>query len=423
VSGAAIGAARRLRGPESETVLAGGVAQLGILVSGVLAARMLGVENRGHLALFWVIGLIPLQLGMLGLPLAATYWIARSPLDARRLLAVLRVPALWQIALVPLVVVTLMLALFADDGGSLLAAGLIFAIAIPLVIAQQYALAVLLGLRNYRQFNLYRLLPVGLYALALIPLFALGVHSLVAVTLCWTGAAAIGSVAVVVATLALLADGDERHAAPIPSYGEMTRFGLKALLGSNSPSDTFQLDQAAVGLFISPAALGLYVVGVAFTNLPRLISSNLGLVASPEVTAEPDPKRAWAAVWKFGALTLLLCGLAVGALELAAGWLVPLLFGDSFSGATTLTRILLVAALLAAVRRVLSDAIRGVGHPGAGALAEIIALVTLLVGIVLFAGDSAEAIAKVTVAAASAGLVAITFAALWLRRRTGTATD
>ena len=48
----------------------------------------------------------------------------------------------------------------------------------------------------------------------------------------------------------------------------MTRFGLKSLFGSISPIDTLRLDQAVVGLLLTPVALGFYVVAQASRTFP-----------------------------------------------------------------------------------------------------------------------------------------------------------
>ena len=39
-----------------------------VLVTGVLAARVLGPIDRGHLALIWTVALVLAQFGTLGLP-------------------------------------------------------------------------------------------------------------------------------------------------------------------------------------------------------------------------------------------------------------------------------------------------------------------------------------------------------------------
>ena len=52
------------------------------------------------------------------------------------------------------------------------------------------------------------------------------------------------------------------------------------------------LDQAVVGLFMPPSVLGLYVVAVAFTNLPRFVGQSIGMVAYPTVANARDPLEA-----------------------------------------------------------------------------------------------------------------------------------
>lgn len=413
-----LAALRSRRSPTTETVITGGIAQLAILVSGVLAARMLGVDDRGRLALFWVIGLIATQVIMLGLPLAGTYWIARNAANARRFIEAIRIPAMLQAGAVTLVAAVAVLLVFDDAGSDVEAAGLITVAALPLIVGQQYALAILLGQHRYRAFNLCRVLPLAAYSLALVGLLLSGHDSLTDIALCWAISAVVASIATVTATRAGLppeAEGSK----PLPRRRELLGFGVRSLFGSSSPSDTFQLDQAVVGLVISPAALGLYVVAVAFTNLPRLISQNLGLVATPQVAHEPDGEDTWRAVWRFAALSLVLCGIVVAALEAAAGALVPLLFGEQFAGAVSLTRILLLAALLAGIRRTLSDAVRGAGHPGAGAVAEATAWMVLLPGLAAFAGQGTRAVAFVMVGAALAGLLAMLLTASRAQRGHG----
>src|SRR5215471_425912 len=53
--------------------------QLGLLVSGVAGARILGVLDRGRSALLLLFASVLPLLATLGVPLALTYWIARRP--------------------------------------------------------------------------------------------------------------------------------------------------------------------------------------------------------------------------------------------------------------------------------------------------------------------------------------------------------
>jgi O-antigen/teichoic acid export membrane protein len=113
-------------------------------------------------------------------------------------------------------------------------------------------------------------------------------------------------------------------------------------------------------------------------------------------------------MWRFFGIAWVLAGAIVIALELSIGWLLPLLFGDEFSDAVPLTRILLVGALLYSVRRVLIDGARGAGRPGLGSAVELVSFVTLLAGIAVLAPIfGAEGIATAVAIAAGVGLLVL----------------
>ena len=189
-----------------------------------------------------------------------------------------------------------------------------------------------------------------------------------------------GLIALVFAVRGLPKHAEEDEA---PSRWQMLRFGLKALLGTLSPVDVVRLDQAVVGLFLTPVALGLYVVAQALANLPRVVATSIGVVAYPQVAAEHDRDSARRAMWRFFFLGLALSALVVGVLELMAGELITLFFGEDFTEATAITQILLLASLFMAGRRVLTDGINGIGHPGFGTIAEVTSWILLLPGLAI----------------------------------------
>jgi O-antigen/teichoic acid export membrane protein len=185
-------------------------------------------------------------------------------------------------------------------------------------------------------------------------------------------------------------------------------FGLRGLLGSTYPVDTFQFDQAVIGLFMSPTSLGLYVVAVSFTNLPRFVGQSIGMVAFPSIANSLDAADGRARLRRYVFLTTALSVAIVVGVELAAGWVVPFFFGDDFDQAVSLVRILVVAAFLSAVRRVLSEGARGLGKPGIGSLGELVAWVALLPALAVFATIwGVTGVAFAMVASSIAGLIAV----------------
>lgn len=391
-----------------------GLAGQGALaVSGILVARMLGVENRGHLALLNILPLLISQLGGLGIWLSVTFYVAREPSNTRGILRRLtRFVTLQALALTALHGLALLL-VFGEETAEVRLAAALTILAVPASLAQLYGFAILLGQQRFRAFNVCRLVPVGLYASSTLAVFLSGARSLPIVTACYVGVVTTGAMALPIALRRL---GPPAVGAGAPPLREMVTFGTRAILGSASPTDGFGLDQAAVGLFLSRGDLGLYVVGLAFTNLPRFVAQSIGMIAYPNVAAREDPRDARRALWRFFWVTSALCLAVVVGLELAVGWLIPFCFGESFSGAVGITRILLVSALLLSARRVLSDGARGAGEPGLGTAAEITSLVVLFPAMaVMTLALGVDGAATALAVASGAGLTAIAIG-LWRAR-------
>ena len=84
-----------------------------------------------------------------------------------------------------------------------------------------------------------------------------------------------------------------------PSVGRrfLVSFGLRGLLSSFSAVDVLRPDQVVLALFLSPSALGLYVVGLAFTNLPYFIAKSVGLITFPWVASRTEQADARRTMW------------------------------------------------------------------------------------------------------------------------------
>jgi O-antigen/teichoic acid export membrane protein/O-antigen ligase len=362
-------------------VLTAFTGQAVLVVSGVIVARMLGPENRGYLALLVLVPLVLAQAGALGVPLAVTYQIARDRTAAAGVWAALRPVVLFQAALLAGLHCVVLWALLSNDPDYVTSAALVTIVLVPAHLSQQYGLAVLQGRERFLAFNILRTAPAAVYAAAVAVLLVTDLDGLGEVALLWTGAnVAIGVLTLMVALRGLGPRGE----GPVPPVREMVGFGAKGLLGASSPIEYFRLDQAVVGLFLTPVSLGIYAVALAFTNLPRFISTSVGMVAYPHVAAQSDPVEARRQLRRFFLLTIVACVAVVAALEVSAEWLVPFFFGSEFESAVPIVRIVLVSALLIAARRILADGARGLGRPGLGTVAELVSLVTLIPALAVF---------------------------------------
>jgi O-antigen/teichoic acid export membrane protein len=372
------------------------------VVSGVLVARSLGPEDRGYLAFLVVVSGVCGLLGSLGLPTAATYYIAQSPSTARRIASSLAAPGMIQAAFAVVLQAGIVVAIVANEPERAKVAAAISLIIVPGILALFYGLAILQGQQRFTAFNVLRILPTSCYVVGVLLVFALDAADLVRVMAIWACANFFGGfLALAIACRGLEASSSDE---PTPARSELSRFGLKSLAGSLSPVDSFRLDQAVVGLFLAPISLGYYVAAQAFTGLPRVAAASVGLVAYPRVAAEHDRAGARRTMWRYFFLGTALTALAAGVLSVETGRLVNFFFGSDFEPAASISRWLLLASVFMGARRVLTDGANGLGLPGAGTIAELSSWVLLVPAIAILLptmGVDGVAIALVIAWAAS----------------------
>ncbi len=357
------------------TLLTSALIQLSLVVTGILAARSLGVEGRGELAFLLLAPRVVVLLGSIGLPLALTYYIARRPDSTIALLRSIASTAFIQAILLVAVTAIILIVGLPTENGDLITAALIILPAVPARLVHVYALGIVQGQKRFVPFNALRASSTVIYAIAFLALFLIGNPTLVTIAIAWTASfMAAAAYGVVTAARGLSVRREQASA----SRKDMVDFGLKGVLGWVSPIDGLRLDQAIIAFFLSPVALGLYVTAQAFITLPRFVAVSVGSVAYPSLAAtpwSPEAQRSWRRyVW----FTVALTGGVVGVLSLAAPWIIPFAFGAEFADAVGATRLLLLATFLWGIRRILTDGARGLGLPGLGSLAEISSWVSLV---------------------------------------------
>jgi O-antigen/teichoic acid export membrane protein len=343
--------------------------QLALFVSGILTARMLGAEDRGHFAIITLAAVIVIQLGLAGLPVSLTYQLARGRSAVGTVTQLSRTMIL-QAALLPVVAGFVLILATRHSSRMVQIAALLSIPVVSAGVAQNYALSVVQGLRDYRALNVLRTLPAAVNTVLIVAVYLAGQRSLVAVTVALVAAnvfVALLCVLVAVKRVRRQQETSNQQA----SLHELRVFGLKALLGSTSPVDSFRLDQAVVGLLLTSRALGVYVVALAFTNLPRFIAQAVSSIAYPQIASRGTREGRLRAMWQFVALGVVACAAVVLLLEVTVPWLVVTLFGREFDQAVEVTRILLLSGFFAALRKILADGTQGTGHPLLGSIAEV----------------------------------------------------
>ena len=362
-------------------------------LGGIILAHALGPTIRGEYAAITAWFGVALMVGGMGQPAALCFYVARDPGQAPDYVATSR--AMMLMTGVLALTAGMLFAPLLADGRAGVATGyrIAFGACIISFVAASYTFS--LQAWDLHRWNVVRLTQPVLGLIAIIALWRLRQLSL------HTALAAV----VVAMFLQLgwayrccrrtgLAPGraHARLARPLGAYG-LAQIAAIAPAALNA-----QLDQLVLSQTVPPADLGRYAVAVSLTLLPIPLVSAIGHVAFPRLAAQRTVTGATRKLQRIAVLGS--AGLATGMLiplALVAHWLVPLVFGASYSGTVPLLWILTPGAVFLACGQVVGDLLRGRNRPIVVAWAEGLAAVftvALLFALLPFVGVYAAAIAS-----------------------------
>jgi O-antigen/teichoic acid export membrane protein len=385
-------------------IVGGGLlTQLLTTVTGILSARMLGVEGRGQIVLVASLAMMTSQLTLGGsLPNAITHQLADRGVTARDGLRHL-VPkwGLW--SLLPATIAGgYFLVVERNDSGN---AKFALAVIVLIMAIQTMMSRILVGAMLGEGADLIHIamtsvLPQAFVTIVLGTAFALGVHwnavelSLVTMTCIFI---------VLFGRLRLLRKPSRRDADALDG-DELYRLARRTHIGSVGPIDGLSLDRTLVGSLLGSVALGLYSVAFALAAVTTILGGCLAMVILPRVTvAQRDPETERQLVRRWLLLSAILIGSVVLVLELVAGWAIRVAFGTEFVAATACTHWLLAAAGFLDFRRVLIAVLQGRNLGGQASLIELALTPVVILGIVIASAN--DSLVGVSFAMMAVGIV------------------
>lgn len=391
-------------------VVGGGFVVQGLLtVTGIISARLLGVEGRGELALVVALSAMAAQLTLGGsLPNALTARLAAQRLTTRAGVGHLVRP--WSVLAVAValpfgVLFAVLHGDVAEPGVWWLAAAVV-ALAL-LNMGYRLVLGGLLGEgAPMQRIAVATLLPQTLVTVVMVGLFLVTDRTTpLVLSLVMIVSFAVGMV-VSVGLLARPGDAQDRL-----EGRDLWRLTRATYVGSIGPIDGLALDRTLVGAIMGTVALGLYSAAAALASLPAMMGTGVAAVLLPRVAAaraDPAAERLVVRRWVGGAVVVL--GLLTTLLVVAAGPIIVLAFGREFESAVAVAHWLVAASGLLGLRRVLVAVLQGRDRGAVASWIELALTPVLVVAIVVAArADAVEAVgvAMLATAVASVGSLAV----------------
>lgn len=403
------------RGSGLLTVLLVGCATVGVqaltVVTGVISARLLGVEGRGQLALVAAASALFARLTMAGsLPVSVSQLLARSGLTARDGLAPF--VGRWAgLALLPALASGCYV-------GWLLRADTPLAVGLgtgTAVLTYQAIASGLLGAGIQGELASIRRVAAGAILLALpFPVVLVAAVVVTDVDDPFTVTALLAGSGVVGLALNVLLLRPAEGRASTLDRAEIRRTSRANYVAAVGTVNGLGLDRNLVGVWFGTYALGLYAVGAAFANLSSIIGNGIASLLLPRLSALSDPAEQDRLARRWMGATAAVLVVMVAAVEAVLAPLVRVAFGEEFVPAVELARWLVLADGLLGFRRLPICLLQARGRGGLASTVELVVTVAVVAAIAgaAWRGD----LTLVAVAMAAGG--ALSLVLLWAALRT-----
>jgi O-antigen/teichoic acid export membrane protein len=338
---------------------------LGVL-TGILAARMLGPTGRGEVAaiIIWPSAIVTLI--SLGMNQSIAYSVGQRAFTLDEVATATVVIGIAQSALSVLLGVLVVFFALARYSPDIRHLGLLFALFSPALILGGYSGNLFQGRRDLLRFNLIRIIPAFVYLAGLVGLYWGHQSSVRGVVSSQIAGFVVALPFGAMLAWRLLRPHFRWNAKVIPW---LLSFGWRTQVTNLANTFNQRIDQMILSLFVPPQQLGFYAVAVTLSNAVTVFPQAAGIVTFSRGASQhrDDARRTIGTSFRASLTWLLVCCALLYAL---APVLVHVIFGSRFGGSVIACRILLPGALMVGLNQVLYNGASALGRPGLPSIAE-----------------------------------------------------
>lgn len=330
-----------------------GLLQLG---SGIVVARLLGLEAMGIYTLSLLFPLLLGNLLNLGIPSANVYYIASGKFKVESVWDVSRNLAMY-LGGVGFSIAIIIIQYFGHILFPSVKTEYLFVTSaiIPLILLNGTITSIFQGLQDFRSFNIVALLQPALGFSGLLLLWQLHLSSLflvLSVTLVSYFVSAIVSALLLRKYVRIFS-----RSLTVDTYLRVAlRYGWKSYLGNLLSFLDYRGDVILLNYFVGPAAAGTYTVAVRFAELLWVLSSATATVVFPKLSSmQSEEKSRIQLTVDFSQTIFWVTFFASIVLAIVAPSLIPMLYGIEFDGAVLVLFILLPGVVALSSARILAN--------------------------------------------------------------------
>jgi O-antigen/teichoic acid export membrane protein len=360
------------------TYLATGLTLVVNLATGVIIARAVGPDGRGELAAILTLTQVLALVFAAGCNQAIAYHLTRNPTEGGRLLST------WTVMLVPLAILAvgtaelLVPVIFAAQSDEAKALAEIYVLTIGVALLLLPYQGLLIGDRRFGVWNLLRFAQPSLVLTFYLVLLLADAMSVARALEANFLATVLVGLAAAVSSLRL-----HHWRRPDAALGLRSLwYGLRGVLSTIGATINTRIDLLIMPAFLAASSIGSYAVATNVSGLLVSLSAPLWWLVLPNAARRREGGAG--PVLASLHLTLAIGGVLGLLLYLAAGFVVPAVYGDPFSDAVEPLRILLPGCVLLPAASMLTAGLYARNRPFTAAVPHLVGSVITVAGLTLF---------------------------------------
>ena len=344
------------------------------VVSGVLAARLLGPEGRGELAVIIFLPMLLVPLGELELPRSLAYEVSRVKGIPRGVIAT----SFWlavALGVVQALLLAVLLPLYLpSEKLHLLAASRWFMIYLPAAYIMSTLMGSDQGEGRFGRFSVLLAAPGAIYLAAILAAWGTGHVS----PRVFAAGVLVGTVIVAIVRTQMDWDAISQTLPDWTTAQRLLKRGLSFYLPAVASFVLSRSDMFILVRLAPSEAIGLYAVAQAIALGQIGAVSPFIQVGFAAVAGETEPQQALRTLERHFRLAQLAV-ISVGVMAaVITPWLIKLMFGPQFGAAVPTAYLLIGSTVLWGMEQVLEQGLRAAGHARPGIGSNLVGLMVLL---------------------------------------------
>ncbi|MGC6585155.1 lipopolysaccharide biosynthesis protein [Paenibacillus sp. Dod16] len=346
------------------------------VLTGIIIARTLGPEGRGEQAAMIMWPQFLAYCLTLGMPSALVYYMKKKDGNQGSLYITALIMSLI-LGCVAIAIGAALIPFWMKGYSPEVIEFAVWALAVsPLAILGTINIAALQSREEYLLYNFMRYIPVLGTLILLCVLVATGNVTSFYTSIVYLFPAIPITIWI---TIKLVLHYKMKQRNKLESAKKLLSYGVRSYGTDVAGTFSGYIDQILVVGLLSPASLGLYVVSLSLSKILNTIQTAITSVLFPKASGlqKAEAIRLTFKVYRVSTLVTLLVGVSV---FLIAPYLLILLYGQSFTDAVPIFRILIFQTGTASLSWILSQGFMSTGKPG---VVTIIRVSTLGLNVVL----------------------------------------